>query len=159
MNRLNPSELNVIYSPPATEYKPVDGRKYRFAKANNHGEAYLCNGYDYENLPTKHKFREELRAEWIPQMGQYVFCGKTTVNHDHGEDHHVKLRLLMSQQEIPDALAAIMYSDRAFFFHYPWLLDSPIYIQFQSKYEDYNKMIYYGTPRQYLNETVEPIKT
>lgn len=159
MNNLKELELNVIYSPPATEYKPVDGRKYCFAIANKPGESHLYIGYEYDCFPFNHKVREEMRAEWIPHMGQYVLCVKIQDNNDHLEEHHVKILNLVSQQEITNSLSSIMYGDRAFFINYPWLLDSPIYIHFQSKNDDFNKIVYYGTPRQYLNGNGIAVKT
>lgn len=160
MNRINPFTLNVMYSPPATEFKPVEGRKYSFAKTNKPGEANLYIGYEYNRFSPHQIVGEEIRAEWIPQLGQFVLCGKTPIFYENNEeDSQIKLKFIMSQQEIHEALTAIIYGDRAFFFNYPWLLDSPIYIHYQTQTADYNKMIYFGTPRQYLNEVVAETKS
>lgn len=159
MDKFNPSKLNVIYIPPTTEFRPVDHRKYTYSQSNSSGEMLLYIGYKFDKSGVQNNVRDEVLAEWIPQMGQYVLSGKMHISDGEYDEQHARLRFLIFQREVKNAILAMMIGDRAFFSHYPWLLDSPIYIHFQSDYEEYNKMIYYGTPRQFLNRMSETVGT
>ncbi|MBY0120479.1 staygreen family protein [Bacillus sp. S/N-304-OC-R1] len=159
MNKLDVDQLSVSYLPPTTEFRPVDGRKYTLLQSNTSGEWFLTIGYHYHSNDANRKFRDEVFAEWVPQMGQYVLSGKVFVSDQEFDKQYAKIRFMIFQREVEQALSAIVYGDRVFYSNYPWLLDSPIYIHFDSNYEDFNKMIYYGTPRQYLNAVIQPIET
>lgn len=159
MSKLNPSKLTVLYSPPATEFRPVDHRKYTLTQSKTTGEWFLCIGYRYDLNARNKKFQDEVYAEWIPQLGQYVLSGKVYLCDGENDKQYAKIRYMICQREVEQALSALIYGDRVFFSNYPWLLDSPIYIHFESNYDEYNKMFYYGTPRQYLNAAIEPIGT
>ena len=159
MNKLDISQLTVTYFPPATEFRPVDGRKYTLVQSLSTGEWFLNVGYRYHANQVNIRFRDEVLAEWLPQMGQYVLSGKVFISDKDIDKPYAKVRYMVFQREIEQALTAIVYGDRIFYSNYPWLLDSPIYIHFESNYEEFNKMIYYGTPRQYLNAAMLPIET
>lgn len=159
MSKLNPSMLTVLYSPPATEFRPVDRRKYTLTQSKTTGELFLCIGYRYDLNAMNKKFQDDVFAEWIPQLGQYVLSGKIYLCDDEFDEQYAKIRYVVCQREADLALSAIIYGDRFFFSNYPWLLDSPIYIHFESNYDEYNKLIYYGTPRQYLSTVIETIET
>ncbi len=162
MNKFDPSKLNVKYSAPATEFRPIERRKYTFSQSNHTRELFLTIGDNYDLNEVHPKYRDEVFAEWKPQMGQYVLLGKMHVSDEDFDEHYAKLRFLIFKHEVRIAIAAIIYGDRNFLFNYPWLLDSPIYLHFTSNFAEFNKIIYYDTPRQYLNEmsvTKEPVET
>lgn len=159
MNNWDPTKITVLYLPPATEFRPVDRRKYTWTQSKTTGESYLSIGYQYDFNAIQEEFRDEVLAEWTPQMGQYVLSGKIFISDESFDEKYANIRFLIFQREVKSALAAMIYGDRPFFSNYPWLLDSPIYIHFQSNYKDYNKIIYYETPRQYLNEAMQLMGT
>ncbi|MFE8694927.1 staygreen family protein [Cytobacillus sp. FJAT-53684] len=157
MSNWDPMRITVLYLPPATEFRPVDRRKYTWTQSKTTGESFLSIGYDYDFNAIQVEYRDEVLAEWIPQMGQYVLSGKIFISDESFDEKYAKIRFMIFQREARQALAAMIYGDRTFFSNYPWLLDSPIYIHFQSNYHEFNKIIYYETPRQYLNEAIQPI--
>ncbi|QED47750.1 staygreen family protein [Cytobacillus dafuensis] len=159
MNKLDPSTVSVMYLPPTTEFRPVDGRKYTLAQSKSTGEWFLSIGYHYNPNPQNFSFRDEVLAEWIPQLGEYVLSGKIFISDQDFDKHYAKIRFMIFEREVKQALSGIIFGDRIFFSNYPWLLDSPIYIQFESNFEEYNKMIYFGTPRQYLSSAPQLIET
>lgn len=142
-----------------TEFRPVDGRKYKLVQSKTSDECSLTVGYGYHSNDVNMKFRDEVHAEWIPQMGQYILSGKVFISDQEYDKQYAKIRFMTFQREIEQALTAIVCGDRIFFSNYPWLLDSPIYIHFVSNFEEYNKMTFLGTPRQYLNASILPIET
>jgi hypothetical protein len=150
MSKFNPSKLRVTFFPPATSFKPVDERKYTMTHNDETGELFLTVGYCYDVSAINPTFRDEVLAEWVPQMGQYVLKGKVYVGGEEFDEQYSKIRFMIFQRELTEALTTIVYGDRAFFQNYPWLLDSPIYIHFESVYPLYNQSLYQGTPRQYL---------
>ncbi|WP_102275620.1 staygreen family protein [Cytobacillus massiliigabonensis] len=159
MNNWDPTRINVLYLPPATEFRPVDRRKYTWTQSKTTGESYLSIGYHHDFNVIQEEYRDEVLAEWIPQLGQYVLSGKIFISDESFDEKYAQIRFLIFQREARHALSAMIYGDRTFFSNYPWLLDSPIYIHFQSNYKEYNKMIYYETPRQYLNKAMQLIGT
>lgn len=156
MSKFNPSKLSVTYLPPATPFKPVDERKYTLTHSDDTGELYLTVGYCYDMDAINPKFRDEVLAEWVPRMGQYVLSGKVYVTGGEFDEQYSKIRFMIFQRELSLALTAIVYGDRAFYQHYPWLLDSPIYIHFESTFPQFNQTLFAGTPRHFLTAALHP---
>lgn len=159
MSNWDPTRITVQYLPPATEFRPVDRRKYTWTQSKTTGESFLSIGYQYDLNAIQMEYRDEVLAEWIPQMGQYVLSGKIFISDESFDEKYAKIRFMIFQREARQALAAMIYGDQTFFSNYPWLLDSPIYIHFQSNYKEFNHIIFYETPRQYLNEAMQLIGT
>jgi hypothetical protein len=157
MSQFDPQKLSVRYLAPATEQKPVDCRKYTLTHSDGTGELFLSIGSGYDYSAVNKKFRDEVMAEWLPQLGQYVLKAAVYVSGGEFDEKYSKVRFMIFQREMDLALKAIMYGDRSFFSSYPWLLESPIYVQFDSIYPQFSKIIYYGTPRQYLNGVQQPV--
>ncbi|WP_077212998.1 staygreen family protein [Bacillus dakarensis] len=150
MSKFNPSNLSVTFLPPATPYKPVEERKYTMTHSDETGELFLTVGYCYDISMINAEKHDEVLAEWVPSGGQFVLKGKVHVSGGEFDEQYSKVRFMIFQRELNLALTAIIYGDRIFFHNYPWLLDSPIYIEFESIYPTYHQVLYYGTPRQYL---------
>lgn len=150
MSKFDPAKLSVTIFPPATPYKPVDERKYTLTHIDTTGELFLTIGYCYDYQAINEKFRDEVLAEWKPRMGQYTLIGKVYVSNGEFDEKYAMVRYLIFQRELPLALTAIVYGDQALYQNHPWLLDAPIYIQFESSYTQFQQFVYYGTPRQYL---------
>ncbi|USK46693.1 staygreen family protein [Cytobacillus oceanisediminis] len=157
MSNFNPSKLSVKYLSPATEFRPVDSRKYTLTHSDATGELFLAIGECYDFNAVNPKFRDEAFAEWIPQMGQYVLSGRVYISGGEFDQQYAKIRFLIFQKELDLALTAMVYGDRCFFTNYPWLLDSPIFIYFESVYPEFSKLLYYGTPRKYLSAALQPV--
>ncbi|WML44500.1 staygreen family protein [Neobacillus sp. PS3-40] len=145
-----PSKLTVVFHAPATKFRPIEGRKYTLTHSDSTGQLFLSIGKEYTYGNLNPQVRDEVVAEWVPKMGEYVLWGRVYVSGGEFDEKYAKVRFLIFQKEMDLALKAIIYGDQTFYTCFPWLLDSPIYIQFDSIYPQYNKIIYMGTPRQYL---------
>ncbi|UII54147.1 staygreen family protein [Cytobacillus spongiae] len=150
MTNFDSNLLTVTYLPPATPFHPVEGRKYTLTHSDTTGELYLSIGIRYDMKAVNPQFRDEVVAEWTPKMGQYILNGTVYVSGGEFDEKYAKIRYMIFKRELDLALTAMVYGDRSFYLHYPWLLDSPIFIQFSSVYPQFNQLLYFGTPRKYL---------
>ncbi|MBS4172980.1 staygreen family protein [Bacillus sp. FJAT-49736] len=151
MTNFNKDKLHTTFMPSTTECTPVKHRKYTLTHSDTTGQLFLSIGNQY-NLPAiNFKTRDEVLAEWIQHKEELHLWGKVYVSRGEFDVQTSKKRFLIFQRELTLALTAIFYGDRKLFNCYPRLLDSPIYIQFDSIYPKYNQMLYYGTPRPYLD--------
>lgn len=151
MNIFDPSKLTFKINAPATEFRPIEGRKYTLTHTDATGQLFLSIGNDYNASLFNSKLRDEVLAEWMPKMGEYMLWGRVYVSGGEFDKKNAKVRFLIFQKELDLAFKAIIYSDQILFTYYPWLLDSPIYIQYESIFPEFNKINYMGTPRKYLH--------
>jgi hypothetical protein len=150
MNVFDPSKLTFNIHAPATTSRPIEGRKYTLNHSDSTGQLFLTIGNEYDSSAINPKFRDEVLAEWVPKMGEYMLWGRVYVSGGEFDEKTAKVRFMMFQKELDLALKAIIYGDQTLFTYFPWLLDAPIYIQFDSIYPQFSQIKYIGTPRQYL---------
>ncbi|MEL3972225.1 staygreen family protein [Rossellomorea oryzaecorticis] len=150
MSDFNPDKLSVTYLPPASIFNPIDNRKYTLTHSDLTGELYVSIGSQYDLMKINAQMRDEVLGEWRREQGQYTLCGKVYVSGGEFDEKLSKVRFMIFKKELPLALTAIVNGDQGFYTYYPWLLDAPIYIYFESVFDEFNQVIYFGTPRQYL---------
>ncbi|WP_251550603.1 staygreen family protein [Neobacillus muris] len=149
MSILVPSKLLTAFLPPVTAFRPVEGRKYTLKYSDSTGQLFLTIGSNYDG-GTNQSFRDEVLAEWVHRMGEYSLVGRVHVSGDEFDKNYAKIRYAIFQKDINLALQAMVYGDQAFYTNFPWLLDAPIYIRFESVFPEFNQVLYYGTPRQFM---------
>ncbi|RUS48911.1 staygreen family protein [Cohnella sp. AR92] len=153
MALFNPQKLSVNLIPPATWAHPVEGRKYTLTHSDSTGQLFLDIGYGYNGKAIDPKMRDEVLAEWIKDPnGRLRIAGTAYVDGGEFSQTEAEARLAVFKKEMATALKGMINGDRPFYANYPFLLNAPIYIQFLSAYPQYRQVIYYGTPRQYLEE-------
>jgi len=146
----NPQKLSVNLIPPATFSQPVEGRKYTLTHSDITAELFLDIGYVYNDKSINPKMRDEVLAEWRKDdHGHLKLVGNVYVDGGEFSQKVAGIRFKIFQQGMATALKGMVYGDRPFYVHYPFLLDAPIFIQFLSTYPQYRQVAYYGTPRQY----------
>ncbi|MGR3764414.1 staygreen family protein [Rossellomorea sp. NS-SX7] len=150
MSDFNPEKLSVTYLPPASIFNPIDNRKYTLTHSDTTGDLYLSIGCHYDLKKINAQMRDEVLGEWRREHGQYTLCGNVYVSRGEFDEKLSKVRFMIFKKELPLALAAIVNGDRGFFTYYPWLLDAPVYIYFESVFDEFSQVISFGTPRQYL---------
>ncbi|WP_409305669.1 staygreen family protein [Peribacillus sp. SCS-155] len=151
MSKFNPEKLTVTYIPPVTESHPADGRKYTLTHSDLSGDLFLSIGPHYDYAKINQKMRDEVLGEWHTHLGQYYLSIKIYISGGEYDENISKVRYLIFQKDLELALQAMMYGDRKFFRHFPWLLDSPIAVCFESVHPNFSHTAYYGTPRRYLD--------
>ncbi|PGT80597.1 MULTISPECIES: staygreen family protein [Bacillaceae] len=158
MPSFNPEKLFVDVIPPATSFKPIDGRKYTLTHSDLTGELFLDVGYIFNEKIINPKMRDEVLAEWrISKQNQLNLIGKAYVDGGEFSKEIAEVRFNIFKKEMNTALKGIIYGDLSFFVNYPTLLDAPIFIYFESNYPEYRQILYYGNPRIYLNK-IQSIK-
>jgi hypothetical protein len=158
MSLFQPSKLTVAYMPPVTPLRPIEGRKYTLTHNNENSGMTLTIGTQFDSKTINEKIRDEVLAEWIPRNGEFHLYGKIYISNGDFDEKYAKVRYMIFQKELTQAIKAICYADQAFYSYFPWLLDSPIHFQFESNYSLYQQVKYYGTPRQYLTSIYkEPV--
>jgi hypothetical protein len=150
MSEFNPEKLSVTYSPPASIFYPLEGRKYTLTHSDNSGDMFLSIGCHYDLAKLNPLMRDEVLAEWVTAMGQYSLSGEVYISGGEFDENLSKVRYMIFQKELPLALSAIINGDSGFYTYFPWLLDVPIYFCFESIFPEFNQVKFFGTPRQYL---------
>ncbi|WP_066366436.1 staygreen family protein [Neobacillus fumarioli] len=145
------SKLHTEYLSHTNEWSPIIGRKYTLTHSDTTGDLFLTIGNHYNLAAINLKIRDEVVAEWIRNGKQFIFIGKVYISGGEFDEYSSKQRFLIFQNELKLALTAIFYGDRIFFRYHPELLSSSVYILFKSIYPQFNQILYYGTPQQYLN--------
>jgi hypothetical protein len=150
MTEFNPEKLHVTFEPPTTSFSPIQGRKYTLTHSDETGELFLAVGKRYDLDAIDQKLRDEVLAEWKTRNGEYVLMGKVHISTGEFDEKLAKIRYMIFKKEMNLALTGMVYGDREFYVHNPWLLDSPILVHFESVYPEFNEVLYFGTPRYYL---------
>lgn len=151
MGKFKPEKLRVKYIPPATAFEPVDRRKYTLTHSDTTGELYLSIGTIYDYQAINYKMRDEVLADWITVNGEYLLYGNVYISNGEYDKNMSRIRYMIFKKELDLALTGLIYGDRSFYSYYPWLLDAPIHVQFASIYPEFSELVYFGTPRKYLN--------
>jgi len=151
MSKFNADRLNTTYSPLVNTFGPISGRKYTLTQSDDTGEMFLTIGKKYDIGGINPNLRDEVLAEWQTRNGEYLLLAKVYVSGGEYDKKFSQVRFMIFKKELSLALTGIVYGDKQFFASSPWLLDCPILVHFESSYPEFNEVLYYGTPRQYLN--------
>lgn len=150
MSTFDPDKITVMYFPPTTAFRPVYGRTYAvvhqgeidklLVNIGNHGNSYLIER-ENENI---------ILAKWVLKMGQLVLMVKIPRGTNIHDEKLMDKYFHESHQVLSFYLKAMITADTLFYSHFPWLLDSPIYVQFDPLTESKNSVHFAGTPRNYV---------
>ncbi|MBE6067465.1 MAG: hypothetical protein E7211_07175 [Clostridium lundense] len=143
MSKLNPEKLSVEFKDGVTATAPIIPRRYTLTHSDITAELFLTIGlrYAYDKITA---MRDEVLGEWIKKGENYFFY---VYLHVDGEfcPMVTAIRNYVFRRELPLALEAIRYGDRAFFSAHPELDNSPIIIHFISSNPQFNKVENWGT--------------
>ena len=143
-----PEKLSVEYMNGVTATEPVIPRRYTLTHSDLTGDLFLTIGMNYawEKINAT---RDEVLGEWI-NYGNYLYYF-AYVYIDQGEYtfNEAAIRNEIFRRELPLALTAIRYGDRAFFDAHPTLDLAPIIINFISTYPAFAKQENWGTFQAY----------
>lgn len=147
MKRLNPDKLKVEFRQGVTVTEPVIGRKYTLTHSDITAELFLTIGlqFAYDKVNST---RDEVLAEWRYYNRSTFLYTYVYVDGQYGPAVSA-VRNQIFRRELPLALEAIRYGDKAFFTAHPELDTAPIWIHFDSINPEYNRLEYWGTPNDY----------
>lgn len=153
MALFDPRKLSVKIITPANTFYPVEGRKYTLTHSDITAELFLDIGYVFNYQAINPKMRDEVLAEWEKDdRGNHYLTGKAYVDNGEFSKEEADTRFHIFKKEMSTALKGIVYGDLPFYSNYPVLLDAPIFIHYESSYPAFRQTLYYGTPRNYLQQ-------
>ena len=147
MKRLDPNKLYVEFREGVTPISPIIPRRYTLTHSDLTADLFLTVAPDYA-YDKINPMRDEVFGQWCLINNEYVLFLYAYVDGKFFEGAS-DIRYRIFQRELPLAIEAIRYGDRRFFEAHPELDNSPIYVKFYSKYPEYNKVEYWGTPSDY----------
>ncbi|WP_216829756.1 staygreen family protein [Alkalihalobacterium elongatum] len=152
MSSFTPEKLSVKFIPPANSIKPIEGRRYTLTHSDITGELFLDIGFVYNYEAIDPEMRDEVLAQWEhDRRGHFKLIGQAYVDGGEFSKEVSRFRFDIFNKEMLTALKGMVYGDQRFFVYYPSLLNAPIYIFYESSYPEFNRVLYFGTPRQILN--------
>ncbi|WP_418792313.1 staygreen family protein [Phosphitispora sp. TUW77] len=147
MKRLDPAKLFVEFRPGVTKEEPIFPRHYTLTHSDVTAELFLTIGlqYAYEKIGP---MRDEVLAEWRLSDGRYYMYVYLYVD---GQFDPIisATRYSIFKRELPLALEAIRYGDRAFFEAHPELDNAAIWVYFDSTIPLFNRSEFWGFPANY----------
>ncbi|MDQ0350284.1 hypothetical protein J2R98_000087 [Alkalibacillus filiformis] len=153
MSAFDPNKLSIQFHPPATPSTPIIGRKYTLTHSDETGELFLDIGTNYNFNAIDWQLRDEVLAEWIQTSeAQNQLLGYAYVDGGEFSLEEAAFRYNIFLKEMQLALKGIIYGDIPFYEQHQYLLNSPIVIEYHSSYPAFQTTLYYGTPRDILNE-------
>ncbi|SHM77888.1 staygreen family protein [Gracilibacillus kekensis] len=145
MSDFNPEKLFVIYTGGVTATTPVIPRKYTLTHSDITGELFLTIGiqYAWENI---NEMRDEVLGEWRHRSGNTLYyCVYLYIDQGEYDINAATKRNEIFIRELPLALTAIRYGDRALFNKHPHLNQSSLIINFMSAYPQLARQENWGT--------------
>lgn len=145
MSKFNPEKLSVEFRDGFTATNPVIPRRYTLTHSDSTGELFLTVGMNYAWDKVDRLMRDEVLSEWV-QIGNMVyFVVYVYIDGGQFSEDVAGKRNEIFRRELPLALNAIRYGDRALFDAYPFLKQAGIIVNFQSSYPQFAKQEYWGT--------------
>lgn len=146
MKKINPKKVFTEFRDGVNKIEPIEGRKYTVTHSDKTGDLFVTIGLKYAEDKID-KLRDELLLTWTYSDERLKLIGQVLI--DNEVIKNSRIRNIIFKKEMPLALQAIRYADRELFQLNKSLDDIPIEIQFISQSEKYNKIIEFGTMKEY----------
>ena len=154
MGRLNPNQLHVSYLTGTAPDSFILPRRYTLTHSDRTGKLFLSIGNQYDTKQLSKLYTKLMRDEVLAELTSNgdglefrVYChvsGGFVVG-------TASWRYSIFRAELPLALEAIRYGDRALFERNTKLDNIPVYIHFQSTKRRLNNVEQWGTLSDYVN--------
>ena len=143
-----PDKLETTLMSPTTEDGAIEDRKYTLTHSDTTGMMFLtiANEYDYNAI--NYDLRDEILGAWKESDTSYILFFYAYVGNLSYADALYRYNIFKSH--IDSALQAIIYGDRMLLSKYPELLNTPIYIKFDSSIPVFNNYEFYGFVMDYI---------
>lgn len=147
MKRLDTDKLKVEFRPGVEMTEPVIGRMYTLTHSDINAELFLtvARRFAYDKVSS---MRDEVLAHWRNCGGALILYVYVNVDGQPGTALSA-VRNMIFRRELPLALEAVRYGDRALFAARPELDEAPIWVHFDSSSAEYNRFEYWGMPKDY----------
>ena len=144
------NKLQTTFIYPATPSKPVIGRKYTLTHSDTTGIMFLDIGTEYNYSAINEELRDELFGRWVfyDDDNSYKLFFYAFVGGDDFSSSSKRYNFFKSHMNL--AIQSIIYGDRYLFKEYPQLIDTPIYVKFDSDFPLFNNYESYNYVRDYM---------
>lgn len=148
MNDFIKEKLHVEIDDNLENPKCIETRHYTLTHSDETGELFLFIDMKYREEEFSHH-RDEVLASWEKIEDKYFLNIFLCVDGEK-EDKNVEDRDIIFREELPLALAAIVYGDKNLYLENEELLNAPIIVYFNSKDKQYNRVERWGEVSDYF---------
>jgi len=152
LSEFRPEKLFIEYRDGVTATGPIIPRKYTLTHTDGTGELFLTMGTEIAWDKVNLKMRDEVIGEWIAEGSPSHYNIFLYIDRGEYDIQTATRRNEVFRRELPLALTAIRYGDRALFDTYPELNHAPIVVNFLSAYPELAKQENWGTFGLYSNK-------
>lgn len=147
MSKFNPEKLSTEFKDGVAAAEPIVPRLYTLTHSDITAELFLTIGkrYAFDKITS---LRDEVLGKWSGNKDGYLYVVNLHLDDDFNPIK-TPIRNLIFERELPLALEAIRYGDRAFFSAHPELDAAPIIVHFNSSSPKFNKIENWGTFLKY----------
>lgn len=145
MTTFKPEKLSVEYMHGVTSTEPVIPRRYTLTHSDETGNLFLNIGIRYAWEKTNPAMRDEVLGEWITHENLFYYFVYVYIDLGPSNNFVPSKRDEIFRRELPLALTAMRYGDRAFFNAHPPLKNAPVMVNFISGYPEFTKQENWGT--------------
>lgn len=147
MKSIDPDKVFARFMAGVSLTYPLYGRKYTVTHSDETGDIYVFIGLKYAYKEVS-KIRDEVLLEWREGIPEIILMGEVLIDGE-GIYRNSKTRNAIFLREMPIALQAVRYADRALFQTHPELDETQVYIQFNSTDDRFQKVVEYGEIGKY----------
>jgi len=152
MRRLDPNKLSVCHLPDISPDRLAVPRRYTLTHSDRTGRLFLSIGAGYDTRRTSKLYTRLMRDEVLAELigdGQslefHVYChvsGGLVVG-------PAAWRYRIFRAELPLALEAMRWGDRALFQEHPHLDHTPVHVHMTSPSKAFNRVEHWGAIADY----------
>lgn len=147
--QFSPDKLSTSFIPPMNEYGTIKDRKYTLTHSDTTGDLFLDIGPSYNNEAIDENLRDEVLGKWIIcENMSYALIFYVYIGDGNFEESYKRYNIFKENLNL--ALQAIIYGDKVLFNKYPELIETPIYVKFDSNIPMFNNYEFYGYVKNYL---------
>ena len=146
--RFAPDKLKTTFIEPITQYGPIEYRKYTLTHSDDTGMLFLTIGNEYNYAEINQDLRDEVLGVWKVYYNSYILFLYIYVGDYDYEKALYRYNTFKSHMN--DAIKAIIYGDRELLNQYPNLINTPIYVKFDSSIPMFDNYEFYGYVKDYI---------
>ena len=146
--RFNTNKIETVFISPITLDNPIEGRKYTLTHSDDTGMMFLTVATEYDYSSINQDLRDEIIGTWKKYDNFYNLFFYAYVGDLDYLDALNRYNIFKSH--MVSALQAIIYGDRELLNKHKELLNTPIYVKFDSSIPTFNNYEFYGYVKDYI---------
>ena len=145
----DPNMLETNFIEPVTPLEPIKDRKYTLTHSDTSGMLFLDIGIEYNYSVINEDLRDELLGKWkVFDYKSYILIFYASVGDS--DYSSASMKYAAFKYNLKSALQAVFYGDKALLNEHPYLINTPIYVKFDSDIPLFNNYEPYGYVKNYI---------